>query len=42
MVNAFNSPPRAKKEDKDFSKQEVKYTKILTNFIKKSSIYFAI
>ena len=35
MVNAFNSPPRATKEDKDFSKQVDKYTKRLTNFIKK-------
>ena len=35
MINAFNSPPRATKEDKDFSKQVDKYTKRLTNFIKK-------
>ena len=35
MVNAFNSPPRATIEDKDFSKQVDKYTKRLTNFIKK-------
>ena len=35
MVSAFNSPPSATKEDKDFSKQVDKYTKRLTNFIKK-------
>ena len=35
MVNEFNSPPRATNENKDFSKQVVKYTKRLTNFIKK-------
>jgi len=37
MVNAFNSPPRATNENKDFSKQVDKYTKKLKNHIKKLS-----
>ena len=35
MVNAFNSPPRATSKNKDFDKQVDKYTKRLTNYIKK-------
>ena len=34
MVNAFNSPPRATNENKDFSKQVDKYTKKLKKHIK--------